>query len=138
MVSAYGRPSAGPYSSSISTFSATLARSASSRFSYQSLNSSLASTSQAMGIVFPMGDIPSMEYRLQGWMCLRLRNQRQVPSKIGGPLLKSLCQQIVRNANGVGNNSQRRIDRTCRNKAGSIHNIKIIQIMGLAVRVKHT
>src|ERR1700691_2601265 len=55
----------------------------------------------------------------------------------GPSLLKPFRQQVIRNANGVGNNSQRRIDRTCRNKAGSIHNIKIIQIMGLAMRVKH-
>ena len=44
---------------------------------------------------------------------------------------------MVSDANGVGNDRQRRIDRTRRDEAGSIHNIQIIQIMGLAMGVEH-
>ena len=44
---------------------------------------------------------------------------------------------MIRNPNGVSDDRQRRIDRTCRYKAGSVDDIEIIQVMRLAMRVKH-
>src|ERR1700722_6290323 len=44
---------------------------------------------------------------------------------------------MVRNANGIGDDGQRRIDRTRRHKAGSIYDIKIVQVMSLAMWIEH-
>src|SRR5580698_7668460 len=43
---------------------------------------------------------------------------------------------MVCNANGIGNDGQRGIDSTRRHEAGSIHDVKIVQIMSLAMWVE--
>ena len=79
--------------------------------------------------------------------CCHPDAQPRDPSRFSGPLLRELpwrCsllkpfrQQMVRDANGVGDDRQRRIDRTCRHKTRSIDDIEIVQIMSLAMRVEH-
>src|SRR5271165_2053961 len=73
-----------------------------------------------------------MEHSLRG------KTQRKTASRVMlAPLLQLFRQQMVCDTNGVGDNSQRRIDRACRYKTGSIDNIEIVEIMSLAMRVKH-
>src|ERR1700677_52988 len=90
-----------------------------------------------MRVVFPMGDIPSMEYRIAGTAAYAFGSPEAWSIKGIWSLHKPFRQQMVRDANGVGNDRQRWINRTCRNEARSIHNIEIVEIMSLAMHVQH-
>lgn len=51
-------------------------------------------------------------------------------------LLEALCQKVVRDSYGIGDDGQRGIDRASRDEAGSIDNIEIVEIVCLAMRIK--
>ena len=44
---------------------------------------------------------------------------------------------MIRNSNGVGDDRQRWIDSTRRHKAGSVYDIKIVEIMSLTMWIEH-
>lgn len=52
-------------------------------------------------------------------------------------LLQALAQQVIRDPDGIRDNRQRRIHGARRNKAGRIHNEKIVEIVSFAVLVKN-